>query len=272
MLNIYIKDKRYTCISLLKEMNLSYARYVFEYIKGVKDVDKLLVDKTLLTMLSNFPENLINSLNDKNVMEVLSEIDFLKNLNFTEYTKYFILNKKRFKILNFNDLTVKEYAEIDYYLTNYKNEFEVLHNVINILIRRITKSDINILYYIKKRIIQKNFIPIKVKNCKLTTWDEDNSELFDKRLDAEIAFHLFYDYIEWRNSLMKEYPDIWSLSEDDEDEVPENSPSRIDKWGFYSYVWEMSSSLSEREAWYDKNIRQFLKALSYIIVKKEETK
>jgi ribosomal protein L33 len=78
---------------------------------------------------------------------------------------------------------------------------------------------------------------------------------------------------------MDEYPDVWLKKPFEEEDLTEeekielkkfNEESPLSKWGIYDQLHFITTSQLERNYWMTRNIREFLKEVTYFNVKARE--
>lgn len=272
MFKIEVNNIIYNCVSDVAEMNLNRTREVMALVKeNIKTRDK---NKELIYLLSNIPLELIEKFSEEHINQILEKITFLYKLELNSFPKEFRIGKRYFKIKNFDELTVAEYAEIEYLFSNYSNEYHILHEVFNVLIAEVTNIKENIFYSILGRLFFKNVIPVKLKKFTIAKKEPENSQLFDTKLDGSFSLLLLHNFNEWSQNLKKEFPDLWpNLEEIEETEFEkqeQKSTNILLKWGLYGQICNISSSIQERDEWYKRNIRELLKYLTFMVIKQRE--
>jgi len=276
MLNIKIDNTVYKCKTELSEFSLKKTRLIHKL--ALEDnADK----KEIISECSNIPDDILINMEDKDIDDLYDRLDFLKRYMMYKVPEFFKLKDKTYKIYNFDDFTVKDIANIQLNLM-LGNQFDHLHNIISYLIRPINiKSRKNILYNKLNNILYSNVIPQKIKKYEWIDYNEDEvAELFDKHLDAGIAYTVFYQFTEWQTNLQKEYPDLFKIidyseySEEDVKSVKEYNKklSRLDSYGIYANVCDICNSIQEGDIWWTRNIRELYKYLSYKMVVAENEK
>jgi hypothetical protein len=266
MFNIEINNKTYKGFSSLSEMSFKRTRLIFGLLKEKQDLE---TKQEIVSLFTDIPSEIILCLKEEDADKLISRL----NLNIFKILMPLQIDDKVFDIIDFDKLTVEEYGEIEYFLLNYPNEYEVLNKIVNLIYKEVNKNHKNILYNMKLKLFFKNIVPYKLDKIIFKKEQTNNEELFDNRLDGAIGLGIYNAFNEWRFKLAKEYPDIWGTQDKtDEDEEIYEYKSIFYKWGIYSQVWTLSNSLIERDAWHKKNIRDFLKALSYYIILQEEEK
>lgn len=272
MFEITTNNIIFTSKSELSEINVNTIRNIL----GLLEEDCIESRREIIYMLSDVPIDILLSFKDEDIESVFSRI----NLNVPVYQdSAFKLKDSIYKTWNLDEMTLATYGELEYIMLNSENEAEQLHKILSILLKRVIDTRINILLYIKNKLIYKNIIPLKLKKYKYSTEEIDNSELFDTSLSADYGLSIYYNYILWRNKLIASYPDVWNIlktedyTKEELEDIKKEPKGIFEKWGVYSQVWNISNSLQERDLWFTKNIRVFLKALSFFNIKtKEENK
>jgi hypothetical protein len=262
MFSITINDKKYKCISNPSEISLHKTRILYSILK--KENQDLEIKLEAIAMISDIPVDLLLHFKEENADKILNNLIH----HIIEVPKALKIKKNVYVLLDFDNLTIAQYGEIEYLFLNYKNEYDIIHKLIDILLKRVINYRYDILYYIKNRIIFKNIMPVKLKRFEWTLDNKDNSEFFDNSLDGMLGMNIFNAFIEWRKNLIKEYPDLYPTIEKEE----EISYNVLDKWGIYHILNSICSSLSERDEWSKKNIRELFKYLTYLKIKNKEEK
>lgn len=261
--------------SEFNEVSLGKGVELIQYIQ--KDVitrnDKIVVISTLI----NAEPKLFRQVTDTTIDEVYNNLTFLKN-DITDkiFFPSFKLNKIIYGFTDFSTLTVHEYADIEFYLTEGSFPLENLDKIISILYRPIInkkQSFKNILKNITLTILYKNFIPKIYNSYKIKDYSERsllNAQMFSDKLSMDFGIAVFNYMNQLKQEIHDDYPTLFkqiiSTEDSDQYDPPTNEPrpkTFAENWGLYHIVSTLSDSLFERDEWYKRPIRELFTYITY---------
>lgn len=267
MFNVTINsEETYKCIDNLSEISLFKASMALPFFTQKIDLE---LKRELLALISEIPIIIILSMTESDIDSLINRVNFSKyDLSFG-----YRLGDDVYKLMDFEELTVQEYGQLSYYLSG-ENIYAEIPNVLNVIFKRVDSYKGNILYNMISSIYNTNVVPLKIKNYKLSSVQSDNTHLFNKHIDGALALNLVNSYLEWCDKLKSQYTLLWPsvvvIPEEELDEEVEvtasiNEPLKLlEKWGIYHIIATISSSLSEREEWRQRTVRELLEYLTYL--------
>ena len=281
MIKLKVNDNILNIPNEYSEIAISTGIEVLEF---VKDSSKLTInDKiAIISSLSKAQIETIQLFSDKTINEIYSNLNFIhKNEHLLRYIPTFKLDKTIYGVVDFKHLTVHEYADIEFYLTESEYPLQYLDKILTVMYRPIinkkqTIKDILINKGIK--LFFKNVVPQLYESYTIKKYSEEDNErneLFGKRLDMGFAIAAFNVLISEREKINAQYPTLFKqpIKEEDKDQYddPELTKDRIKPfeqvWGLYHAIASISNSLFERDAWKEKTIYEFFTYLSYFYQK-----
>lgn len=259
-------------ISLDKGLQINYILHSDNIDYGMK--------RQILFILTDL--NIWDDIENISIDNVLEQIPFIydQTQNY-EYFNTFKLDKKLYGVHNFNPLTLKEYMDIEFYLTYSDNPLEKIDEISAILFRPVknkTNKLKNILYNKINKLMPRTLIPYSFKTYDIEVYTDvhpERTELFRHKFTYSQGLGAFFKYAEYKNQLMKDFPILFKIESDQIDEYAddqakfdaENDSIFEENWGLYHVLHEMVPQLSEQELWKTKNVREFFTYLSYMKVK-----
>jgi len=215
-MKVKIKNKKYK-IKDINSISLTEYTDLQDYIKT--EPDDLELSRTLLNLFTNIPSKLINKLD-----ESILQIDWLTQI--TQPIRISKLKKKYLKhtIINLDKLTVGQFVDLEYMLTNNKDNERILSVAAMLLSNK--DDDMDKFNKIKKEIEQ-------LKITDLLT--------------------LFNHYINWKTNLVKNYEGLFSIKEEQEEENKEEQEEEnkeenkeeqeeLSRWGWLGTVYQLSNN------------------------------
>ena len=171
----------------------------------------------IISLLSNLDISIISQFSENSIEKIYSKIEFINGNFFVPIYRTFKLKGTVYGLVDFNALTVKEYADIDFYLDEGNDIYENLDKIMAILYRPIqtkTQTLKNILLNIILKLRFKGVVPIKYKNYKIVPYTDDkHSSIFLKHTQFEIGFGAIHEYFKFKDRLQKEYKLLFKTEE-----------------------------------------------------------
>lgn len=232
---------------------------------------------TIISILANVPFAVIDKIDNEGIDKIYELLPFNTKTIYGRYWDTLVINGELYGRCNMDRLTVKEFAQIMFYLGEGDTPYEYLGEVLSTLYRPViskNKSWSNILRNIKYKILYRGAVRREYKSYEiepLNDFHTDKAELFERKLDFNFGYSivnsLIYNYSE---QLKKNYPLLFKVEEEkveqevEEEEVKEDTPEFDQIWGLYHQVASISNSLFEREAWFERPLTHFMKYLAYL--------
>lgn len=259
MFTVTINENQvYNCIDNISELTLKQVTYTLPLFTKKLDLE---LKKELLALISNIPIEIIVCMDESSVDSIINRVQYKKD----DLSLGYKIEGKIFRVKNFEDLTVQEYGQLSYYLID-TNLYKNIPQIVNVLLKRVSKYKGNILYNIGIFLLGRSKVkPIRFKSYSLVNEIEDNIDLFNRSIDGALAFSIINSYLEWCNKLKKEYSLVYGkdIEEEEEEQVVSKSDP-LERWGVYHIVSNISSSLMEREEWRKRSVRELLEYLTYL--------
>lgn len=223
----------------------------------------------IISLLSNLDLSIIEKFSEASIENIYSKIEFIHGNFFVRIYKNFKLKGITYGMVDFNDLTVKEYADIDFYLDEGNDIYENLDKIMAILYRPIkskTQTLRNILLNIILNLRFKGVVPVKYKNYTIVPYTNDkHSSIFLKHTQFEIGFGAIHEYFKFKDQLQKEYKLLFKTEEQEEEIKKLQGKKEFHEiWGYYYVINEISKDIFERDEWWNKNIRELMKYLTFM--------
>ena len=259
-------------ISLDKGLNLHYIWANQEHDLETK--------RELLEII--YPLGLFKELDENKLDEILNNLNFLdiEKIEDIQYYPSFKLNKTNFGIHNIDKLTLREYMDIEFYITYGDDPYEHMDKLCSILYRPIkskTNSFKNILINYISNIMFKLVKPMLFKSYNIDKYNEDvdNTELFRSGLTYSMGIYALLSYFKFKETIIRDFSPIFNPKNTEHDPFEEEELAYLaenniedtktfeESWGFTHIFFSLVPNLSERELWLDKNVTEFLTYLSY---------
>jgi len=273
--------------SKFKELRLSAGVEVIKYY-GEKEDNLTLDDKIIIiSTLCNLEPDIFMGMTAQTIEDVFKHLEFFKKEEQTfMFFKSFKLNGTVYGLLDYDKLTVHEYADIDFYLSEGEHPLENLDKIMTVLFRPIVNKKQSVIFILKNilsSVFFKGIIPKEYRSYEIKEYSENDAntaQIFGRDMDMGFAIAAYQNMLAERIKISDDFPTIFKseISEGDKDQYDEETPgtpknkgkSLGEIWGLFHYVSELSNSLDERERWYKKHIREFFTYLSYHNQKTEE--
>ena len=278
MLELLVGNKKVFVPSEFREVPVFTGIQVGNYVIKLELThnDKIVVIATL----SKMEPDIFFSMSKDTINQIYDSLNFLKaSETQVSFYKTFYLDKKLYGFVDFENLTVHEYSDIEFYLADGEYPLENLDKILTVLFRPIVnkkQSLKNILINILLRIFHRNFIPQVYKSYEIKPYEEKdvkNFELFSKRMGMDFAIATYQNLLTYRQQINDDYPTIFktgkSIPDEDKDQYDEPIPGYKEPktfetiWGLYHCVAMLSSNLMERDTWYKRPIKEFFTYLLY---------
>jgi len=271
MITLIINNKKVKMPNKLSEIKLSEGIQILEMISD-KEPD-LNIKKSIISLLSKLSIDVIKHIKEESIIEIYDKFEFSKEeeLELTYYP-IFKLNGVKFGMIDFDNINVKDYADIEFWLNEGEYPFSYMGKLMSYVfkpIHRENKSFKNILINIINRIRYKNMVPLSLTKYKLKESDEEYENLFLDNLDFNFGYAILSYIYTFKMNIKNEYKLLFKTDEEIDQEL--NDPLRATKheksftdiWGMYSIINDISENLFERDAWFNKPLRELYKYLSY---------
>lgn len=223
----------------------------------------------IISLLSNLDISIISQFSENSIEKIYSKIEFINGNFFVPIYKTFKLKGTVYGLVDFDDLTVNEYADIDFYIEEGTDIYENLDKIMAILYRPVkskTQTLKNILLNIILNLRFKVVKPIQYKKYEIIPYKDDkHSSIFLKHTQFEIGFGAIHEYFKFKEQLQKEFKLLFKTEEQMEEEktLPDKKEFH-EIWGYYYVINEISKDIFERTEWWNRNIRELMKYLTFM--------
>jgi len=276
MITLNVRNKKYKMPSKLSEIPLEEGIQIMEQI-GFKEPD-LQVKTSIIGMLSKIDVDILQHFEPDSIEEIYSKLEISeKQVVSLRFLKTFKLNGIEYGMMDLNNPTVEEWGDLEFWMSEGEFPFTHLGELLSVMFR-----PVNVKYKTLKNILLNGYgflryrkiIPMSFKSYELEDIKDEhlkNGDTFMTDLDFNFGYAAFNHVLNVKENLRKEYKILFKT--DEQIDAQKNDPFREDEikdakdfgdwWGFYHLVSECSENLFERDAWFNKPLREFYKYLSY---------
>ena len=274
MINLKIGKHKVKMPSKLSEIPLYKGLEIMGFLQ---DKEPSLLDKiSIISLLSDLDVDIICLFEDRSIEKIYDRLEFSKREVQTKFLSSFKLNGTVFGLKNFNEMTVKEWGDIEFWIQEGETPFIYLANILSVVYRPIIfkKRTVKfILNNILNRILYRKVIPKRYKSFEIEPLNDKhilNADRFETDIDFSFAWGILLYIYEYTQDLKSQYPSLFRT--DEELEEIEKDPLKGDPdikefgdiWGMYHVVLSVSENIFERDAWLEKPLKEFYKYLSYL--------
>jgi hypothetical protein len=271
VITIQINDQKIKIASELSEIQLWKGQQIMSLLDGA--TPSMINKKSIIALLSDIDILLVTKFDDESIDNIWKLLPFERDTQLVLW-ETFKLKGTLYGLKPLDTLTVREFAQIDYYLSEGETAYDYVANIIATLYRPITKRNKSlrhILFNIKSKLIFRGVSPRVYKSYEVEELKDEhdkNAEMFINKVDFNFGFGLIYLITHFTSDLRKKYPIIYKTDEQNEAAAElkdkNSAPEFEDIWGYYSIVDSISSSLEERLQWWEQPLTHFMKYLSYV--------
>jgi len=187
MITLQGKKKTVKMPSRLSEIPL-YKGVEIMNVLGYIDEPQFNLKVSIICMLSGLKADTVLKFGKDKIERIYDQLEFSKDKEFyTRYYKSFSLNGQLYGIIDLENITVREYAEIEFWMKQGDYEFSYLHEILNVVYRHITvknKTIKDILFNISSRLKNRAIRPVQFGGYELTEYREvsthNNSSVFSR--------------------------------------------------------------------------------------------
>lgn len=225
----------------------------------------------ILALLTKCPFDDLQMVIEDDINMLFSKIKYIHKPVEVRTLKTFNLNGTWYAISNLNNLSVKEYVDIDYYFRQGETVYENLDHIFAIILRKAitkNKSIKDILIYIKgmfkkDRIFRSKSV-VKEYEAYEDSNIEDYSDLVYNHFSAEEAIYLLQLVNEMRSAIVKEYNMIFEAAEENTEDNKNEKLSVEEIWGWYHTLNSLTDNDKQKlDYWYGCPIKDLLTHLAY---------
>jgi hypothetical protein len=236
----------------------------------------------IISTLSNIDPVIFKNVKEESIDKIYTQIKHMFSDHQIMLLTTFLLNDILYGVMDFKKMIVLEFIDIELNL-KHNNNYDNIHILLSIFCRKIIEKNNNIkniLNNIKFKLFFKNIVPQIYKKYKIEEYSDknlENAEIFLNKMDLESALGIYYQYIDFRSTLMKDFSLLFeniAIPDEDKDQYDEEpiykKPRDFDEdYGLYNALVNISSSVMEIDYWKKKPVREFLLYLTYLKDKKQ---
>jgi hypothetical protein len=274
MIKLKIGKHKVKMASLLSEIPLYKG---LEIMGLLQEKEPSLVDKiSIISLLSDLDVNIISLFEDKSIDLIYSKLEFSKKQVATKFFSSFRLNGTTFGLKNFDEMTVREWGDIEFWLQEGDTSFINLSKILAVVYRPIISKKRtlqNILNNMATSLLYKKVVPKRFKSFQIDSLKDihaNNAQQFDKELDFSFAWGVLLYIFSYTQQIKSEYSILFKTDEQlkEIEEDPFKGDPNIKEfgqvWGMYHTVISISENIIERDIWLEKPLKEFYKYLSYL--------
>jgi len=269
MLNLIYGKRKIRVPNRLVELPLYKGIEIFDHLQKIKEPG--LPDKiSIISLVSGLDVDILMDFTEETIEEIWRKMEISKD-NFTcNYFSLFSLDGQLYGLKDFKDLTVREYADIEFYLSEGDTPFSNIHKILGVLFRPVVYKKRTLKNVLKNIIIglfYRNVKPIDLKAYRISEYNEAETadEEFLKRLDFSFGYGVLLAVTKYINSIKENYPILFRERETEEAEEGDNRFLEFEEiWGFYHLLHSITSGVIERDIWLGKPIKELMTYLSYL--------
>lgn len=274
MIILSIADKEYSLPTHLSELTIHQGREIEAIRQDWQDQEQDLLFKSwILSVLIGAPLEDIQKVDDSQLNIIYDSLTYLNDNVLVSFSHTFFLNGRGYSLMDLDNMTVAEYAEIESYLDN--GIYENLHNLLAVLYRPLINRSFRPIYIIRRaisRLNKKVVIGSEFKGKPVKDLEQDykhRAALFEQCIPYHAAVGMVSHYLQFKTKLLRDYQLIDSIEEketdQDEANIRHSKKSVAEMWGMYHLLEVVSNgSLIELEHWMTKPIKQLLTKAFYL--------
>lgn len=267
----------------LEEISIAQGKEIMSILDKTKFKPNRIAKGNIISILSGLPFRIVDKIDNKGIDDIYDQLPFSKDKISGYIPDTFRLKRTLYGRVNMNHLTVKEYAEIMFWVNEGDDHYQHLGKILATIYRPIVSKNKNI-HHILKNIAIKLFHKWKLKHRRispriyksytiepLNDFHEQNSKLFEEHFDFQIGYSVINGLLSnYNKDLKSTYPILFKVASDsdtdsDSDADTDNSvPELDDIYGMYHTICTLSTNLFERDAWWDKPLTHLMKYLTYL--------
>ena len=271
MLNLNILGRKWKCPNQLNEISLDKGIQIVELLEeGEPDIPKKMA---IISLLSGMSIDSVMNFEDKSVERIYSKLDFVKEGIRVEIPKTFRLGRTTYGLVDFDNLSVREYGDMDFWVEQGPTPFSNLHKIMSIAYRPIAVKKRSLKYVLRNaiwRILHKGVIPVRYGEYEIEELDdrhEENAQEFLYRLDFAFGYGVLLKLYELSTVLRENYSILYPTDEQAKEmrEIEDDGMKEFGSiWGIYHVLVSIADSLGERDLWMKRPIGELYKYLSYL--------
>ncbi len=264
MFHINLNGKKYKCPSQVNEINIDKGILIQELVDAGIDFNSKV---EIIGLITTIPISILMKFKEEKIEEIYRKLSFVEIMGTGYFYPTFKLAGVEYGLLNLDDMTTRDYLELEYLLNQGRTTYEFLPEILSILYRPIvnkTKNLINILFNIGSLITKKNIKPLKYNTYTIAdiSNSKEQASIFRDKLDFGQGLIALNYIIGFNLKLSEEYKSLFETIEGEEEE--EGILSIAEIWGSYNILNNIAPTLMERDLWLSKNIREYFKYLGYL--------
>lgn len=263
MIKIKIKSKIIKVPSSFEELAINQVQAIYAILgkaTSTKELD-LFRQRAIMRVLFDKDRELVQYIQDKSITAFFNRFDIL-SIEDGIVTDIFKVGRHRYTIIDLNDLTVKEYNDLDRLLINTKTPFQFADEIAKIVIRRV-KGGLFLNYPTRKAYKQ----GIHYGKKKLTKIDTKEFERIKNYIPFTRYLAIFCKVAEFKFNMYKTY----NLLDDESEEPIEDKrvfsrvkDKRPEIYGNYHTLLSICDTPTDLFKWEQQNVHDYFDYLGYL--------
>jgi hypothetical protein len=241
MLKVKFKDKKYSIPDKLHELNWQMGKAFDNIYEEFDDenITNIETKKWLLATLMKCDYDLVNQISSTDISTIIDNhifFDLKDKTIFLYKNKNIRIKNKLYKLKTFDNITVEEFSDIEFFLQN--NDYD---NVIKLLIQP----------------IKSNFL----KRIKYVNYQSIN------HLNYYFCKYLINNFLIFKQKLLSDYQLLVTPLPDDQvdAETHTSTTNDLEQYGLYHIILNYSNDeYFTLKSWMNEDVRSFFKYLSYM--------
>jgi hypothetical protein len=221
---------------------------------------------SILSMLTGLPPEIVNKIDDNSLSVCWNKIDFISRPS-ARWISTFRLHGCDYGYFNPEEMTVREYGDIDYCLSN-----QDWGGVLSIVYRPIIyKKSVNYINTVR-RLIYRPVVPIHYDYYEVQPYIPDTNKQLASYLTWDIGLAAVIKTLDWKRKLSSRFPHLFEEpGQEEQEDMDPSTPGLGETWGIYAVLAELTNGLkSEMDLWLTKPIQEFFVYWSYMVHKNKK--
>jgi hypothetical protein len=269
MINLIYGKTKLRIPNRLVELPLYKGVEIFDHLQKIEEPK--LVDKiSIIGLISGLDVDILMAFTEETIDDIWNKMEISKDHYVCNYFSLFSLDGQLYGLKDFKELTVKEYADIEFAMSEGDTPFSNIHKIMGILFRPVVYKKRTLKNVLKNIIVgffYRNVKPIDLKTYRIEEYDETKTaeEVFLKRLDFSFGYGVLLAVTKYIESIKESYPILFH-EKTEETEDADNRFLEFDEiWGFYGLLMKITNKdIIQRDVWLSKPIKELLTYLSYL--------
>lgn len=264
MIKLLINGHKVRMPNLFREISLDKGMQIMEVLGPNPTLNTKI---SIISLLSGLDVDIVSKFEEDSINTIWEKSDFHKELIQTTFYKSFALKGQLYGLIDLDNLSVKDYGDIEFWLKEGESPFSYLDKIIEVCYRPVVHkntSSKNILINIINKLRFKTVVPKIFKHYTLGE-QKEVADLFREKLDFSFAYGIINYIFQSFSKLKTEYKLLFPEKIEDEYEgtAKDKEKDLPEIWGLYFVIDSVSDNLFERDAWMNKPIRELFKYLTF---------